>query len=142
MSEVEGRDRALDAETVRAAVRALPGWSLIRARRGLRRGWQFESKEDAAAFIFMAITVSFLHGIFPDLTWFGRSVVCVLVDPQAEAVTLRLIELAKRLTLAAGPIVADRAQPNTAWVQRLVHETAHEVSQTPAALAPHSEDGQ
>lgn len=92
----------LSAREVRRALAGLPGWKPWKYSRQLGAEFRFRKPEDAAAFVVVAVVLAFETGLFPELEWISRAVTVTVTEPQALAVTPRVVALAHRLSALAG----------------------------------------
>lgn len=116
------RATGLTVRALREALATAPGWSVAAGHRQLRHDWKFQSKEDAAAFVVMAVALCFERRALPDLSWFGLTVTVHLADPGARGITLRLVEAARLVSALAGPTVGNRSQPRTGILRWLIEQ--------------------
>lgn len=125
----------LSGRALREALTAAPGWTVTAGQRQVRQDWKFHSKEDAAAFVVMAVAICFERRALPDLSWFGLTVTAHLTDPEARGITPRVVELARLVSALAGPTLGNRSRPRTGILRWLL-EQAREVAAGGEAATP------
>jgi pterin-4a-carbinolamine dehydratase len=90
----------LKAERVQDALRALPGWRLLRSGAAITRAFRFRSAETPLLFAALVGALA-REGCHPPpaITVYDREVVCRLASPESGGVTRADIRLARRISL-------------------------------------------
>jgi 4a-hydroxytetrahydrobiopterin dehydratase len=89
----------LKAERVQLGLDGLPGWEQTLDGSRIYRAFLFQSPETPPRFAALAYALAKESGHYPTVTLLGSTVVCQLTTPEAEGVTEKDLEMARRISL-------------------------------------------
>ena len=89
----------LKPERVQDGLRKLPNWRRSRDGKALVRTFKFTAERAPLAFAELVLAIAEKEGHQPTLTLSGGTVECRLTTPSASGITLRDLEMARRISI-------------------------------------------
>jgi len=89
----------LKPERVQLGLRKLPSWRPSRDGKALVRTFKFTAERAPLAFAELVLAIAEKEGQQPTLTLSGGTVECRLTTPAAGGITLRDLEMARRISI-------------------------------------------